>query len=378
MKPDRKVVIVQERLPHYRVPFFEALKRFLQYSNFELVLIHGQSSEEQKEKLDEGYLNWAVTINNRRLVMGSLEFLYQPCLSYLNNCDLVVVQQENKMIVNYLLLFKKILSSQKIAFWGHGISFQANPNSLREKWKRRIIKYPDWWFAYTDVTKDILLDNGYPLERITVVNNAIDVKKLHAYRDSISTAEVISAVSKLGIPEEHKIGIYCGSLYKAKKITFLLEAAQEIKKKISNFELLILGAGTSSEEVSAAAAKYPWIHYLGAKYDREKALYMKAAQVFLIPGAVGLAILDSFVFGLPLITTDSRDHGPEIAYLRSQQNGFVTNNTINEYADTVIYILNSRQSLETMRQNCISDSKRYTIESMAENFGRGIIKALTI
>ena len=41
----------------------------------------------------------------------------------------------------------------------------------------------------------------------------------------------------------------------------------------------------------------------------------------LLPGAVGLGVLDSFAFDVPLVTVDLPYHGPEIDYVRDGENG---------------------------------------------------------
>ena len=67
-----------------------------------------------------------------------------------------------------------------------------------------------------------------------------------------------------------------------------------------------------------------WIHYMGSKFGRESAMLYKIADVFLLAGTAGLAIVDSFAAGLPLIATHLPTHPPEISYLRDGENGKLT------------------------------------------------------
>ncbi len=57
------------------------------------------------------------------------------------------------------------------------------------------------------------------------------------------------------------------------------------------------------------------------------------------PGAVGLAILDAFAAGLPMVTTHCRGHGPEIAYLRQNENGLMTEDTLDDFVGGVRRVL---------------------------------------
>jgi len=65
------------------------------------------------------------------------EIVWQPALKFLKDSDLIIVSQENRILLNYLLLIRKIFDHQKIAFWGHGRNFQnRNPRNPKELVKR--------------------------------------------------------------------------------------------------------------------------------------------------------------------------------------------------------------------------------------------------
>lgn len=369
--------IVQARLYHYRVPFYQALRERLNEKNIEFVLVHGQPSKHEEGRDDSGHLDWAIEIRNRGFRLGGSELLWQPCLRHVSDCDLLVVQQENRLLVNHWLLFRKKFMKQKVAFWGHGRNFQSsNTNGFKERWKCYWLNKPDWWFAYTDLTKNILMREGYPVYQITVVENAIDTEELEAHCQEIGDSEVAALKAKVRI-KGNRVCVYCGSLYQHKRIPFLIEAAKKIREKVSDFELVIIGAGPEACLVESAASVHTWLHYVGPKFGRDKALFMKLGQVFLIPGLVGLAILDAFALGLPMFTTDCDLHSPEICYLRNSFNGYMTPNNLNDYVTKVVDILNHPKKLHQMSKNCKADAKKYTIENMAHNFTQGVLKALS-
>jgi len=373
-----KVAIVQSRLHHFRVPFYEKLRDLLAEKNVELKLIYGQPNKFESAKNDAAHLDWAVEIKNIRFRKGPVELLWQPCWKYVQGCDLIVVQQENRMLMNYvLLLFRQFLKT-KIAFWGHGINCQAKKlNGIKEQLKRRFLKAPDWWFAYTDFTKEVLVKEGYSETHITLVQNAVDTSSLKAHLDSLSESETTACRSQLGIEGRH-VGIYCGSLYDLKKIDFLIQAACEVKRELADFELVIIGDGVDRPIAEAAQQEYSWIHFIGAKYGREQALYMNLGDVALMPGLVGLGIVDSFLFGMPLITTDCKCHSPEIAYLEQGRNGYMTENTLEAYSAKIVEVLKDEDQLRTLSANCREDARQYTIENMAANFSEGILRALKL
>ena len=50
---------------------------------------------------------------------------------------------------------------------------------------------------------------------------------------------------------------------------------------------------------------------------------MRMSKLFLMPGLLGLAVLDAEVMGLPVVTTRYPWHSPEIAYLRDGETGVI-------------------------------------------------------
>jgi glycosyltransferase involved in cell wall biosynthesis len=246
---------------------------------------------------------------------------------------------------------------------------------MKEKLKRSMVNLPDWWFAYTDFTRDILLKEGYSNEHITLVQNAVDTTGLHDHLASITLEDQQELRSQLGI-DGGSVGIYCGSLYDLKRIDFLIQASVKIRSKVEGFHLIILGDGVDRSIAEKAAKKHAWIHFVGAKYAREQALYMSLGDVALMPGLVGLGIVDSFLFGMPLFTTDCGVHSPEVAYLRQGRNGFMTENSLDAYTNQVVEVLCDPDKLRELSNSCERDSHQYTIENMAHNFAEGIRQAL--
>ena len=374
---DRTVAIVQARLHHFRVSFYEQLRGFLEHEGIRLLLIHGQPSAEEELKQDHGQLDWAVRVDHRSVSIGNLEFLWQPCLAHLRDSELVIVQQENRFLLNYWLLLQRMRSRKPVAFWGHGVNCQAaNPHRLREKWKKLFLKCPDWWFAYTDFTKSILLESGFPRDRITVVQNAVDTTQLRAHDNNITQSELNALRESLGLTAR-RVGVFCGSLYGLKKLDFLIDAVRRIRQKIEGFELIVIGGGPDAPVVLDAAARHPWLHYVGPRFGRDKVLHLKLGDVFLNPGLVGLAIVDAFVLGLPMFTTDCGTHSPEISYLEPSRNGFMTDVSVDSYATAVVRVLKHPSILDELSDNCRIDAKNYTTENMAANFARGIVGALS-
>jgi glycosyltransferase involved in cell wall biosynthesis len=249
---------------------------------------------------------------------------------------------------------------------------------LRERWKRFLVRQVDWWFAYTDLTAEIVRGAGFPAERITCLNNAIDTTAFRKTVESITHEELAEIRKGLGLNGNARVGILCGSLYPDKRLDLLVEAAAAVRCSVKDFHVIVIGSGPAKNVIDQAAKAYPWLHPVGARFGREKAAYFKLAEVMVNPGLLGLHILDAFSVGLPVVSTSNARHSPEIAYLQNGVNGVLTGDTVKEYADAVTRLLNDAVWWRSLSANALASSLDYTVEKMAERFVDGLSKCLTV
>ena len=288
------------------------------------------------------------------------------------------MQQENGLLLNYPLQVLSRLTGRKVAFFGHGRNFQGGgQKTLRERFKRFWMNKVDWWFAYTQRSADIVAQAGFPADRITVFNNAIDTSAIQAELAAVPEAEK-TAVRTARFAGSENIGVFIGGLYDLKRIDFLIESAIRVRQRVPDFQLMIIGGGPDAALVQTAAGQYPWIHALGPQFGREKTLLASLGRVFLMPGLVGLGVLDSFVYGTPMVTTDVPYHSPEIDYLKDGVNGVIVSeaDSVDAYAAAVERILIEDTWRERLRAGAAEGLETYTIEAMAQRFADGVMKAL--
>ena len=369
-----RVVIVERQLLHYRVSFYNRLRSLLLAEGIELQLLIGEGTPIEKKRKDEVPVPWATPIDTRYFFGGMI--CWQPFRKYAQNADLVIVMHENKMIYNLWLTFFE--RPQRIAFWGHGANLQSpRPNGLKEKFKRWTVGKVDWWFAYTESSAKMVEDAGFPRARITVVENSIDTAELTRDCANVTSEDCHLLRQRFGLGDG-QIGLFIGSLYGEKRLPFLLSAACLIRMQIPDFQLLIVGAGPLQAEMEEAAQSCSWIHCLGPLRGKEKAVVLMLADIMLNPGLVGLGILDSFVSGRPMFTTDCGVHSPEISYLSNWKNGVVTKMDQRIYAQAVSEVLRHPEMLDILRQGALSSSSRYTIENMASRIRDGFCSCLSL
>jgi L-malate glycosyltransferase len=263
----------------------------------------------------------------------------------------------------------------KFAFWGHGANLQENPKSLKNKFKYRFLTAADYWFAYTNNVKKFLLSKNVNNSKISVLNNSIDTKTLKETYDNLDNEYVENIKTELNI-NSNNIAIYCGGIYKEKRIDFLIEVVEKVRISIPDFHLVVLGAGPDDYIIKNASLKNNWIHYIGPKFGKEKVAYFKMSSLFLMPGLVGLAVIDSFATQTPMITTEYPFHSPEIEYLENDFNGFITKNDLNSYSNKLINLFENPDEIKKLKEGCIKSADLYNTENMVDNFIEGVVKCL--
>jgi glycosyltransferase involved in cell wall biosynthesis len=373
----KRVVILEAVVKQYRFSFLQKLHAAMRRDGIELKVLYSNREKPGTDNRDnvELPLEFGVKVPGRWL-LGNRLFL-QSGWREVAGADLVVLEQASKYLINYPLLAASRLGWKRVAYWGHGRNRQAqNPRSVPERLKRASLNAVDWWFAYTAGTAEYLVANGVPAKKITVVRNAVDTNAFRAQLAAVTAHELDAARADLGLAPGTKVGLFCGGMYPEKSIPFLLESARLVKRELSEFELVMLGTGPDACLAEAAARAEAWIHYLGPKFGREKARYFKLADVFLMPGLVGLAILDAFTAGLPLVTSDVPGHGPEVEYLEQGRNGFITAHDKAAYARSVARLIAEPALLQEMKEHASESATRYSVEAMVENFRAGIHQCL--
>ena len=374
----KKVVIIQRGISNHRIPFYEGLKRNLEAKNIHLYLIQGHFDKDNDKNSHFSTILWASVIKNRVIRMFGKELYWQPISRYFLGSNLIIVEQANGLLLNYFLFALKRLYKFRLALWGHGKNFQSlKSDSLSEQIKRIYSNKVDWWFAYTNLSAKIVMSFGYPTNKITTVQNAIDTRRLVSAKNRITKLKLDNIKNELGLKSDN-VCIYIGGMYHKKRLEFLIKACFHIKKKVSDFEMIFIGDGQEDYKIKQVSERYKWVHYVGPKFDEEKVPYFMLSKLILMPGLVGLAILDAFALETPLITTDIPYHSPEIDYLVDGVNGVIVRelNDPSVFADRASYLLKNNKAREKLIVGCRIAREKYTIEKMVERFAVGVIRAL--
>jgi glycosyltransferase involved in cell wall biosynthesis len=375
-----RVVIFYKSIAQYRRPFYDLLRTRLADDGIALEVIYGAPVPYEVARRDRIDLSWAHKTHVRVVHLAGRELYWQPGLARVRRGDLVIVEQASKLLVNYILFALHLTGFIRLGMWGHGRTVRARRSSaLGEALKNAISRRVSWWFAYNERSAAFVRELGFPDDRITRLQNAIDTKALVSAAAAVTPRRLDEARRELGVSGRH-ICVYVGAMYEDKRIPFLLEACRLVRKLVPDFEMLFVGDGPDGALVRGAAAQDAWMHYLGPRFGDDRVPYMLLAALSLMPGGVGLGVLDSFALGVPLVTTSVPSHGPEIEYLENGVNGLIVEDgsSTQAYADAVAATLQDERLLATLRSGCEWARGRYSVEEMVERFANGVRRALEV
>jgi glycosyltransferase involved in cell wall biosynthesis len=361
-------------VPHYRIPFFAQLKKLGLESNVEYVV--GAENCDINRLKEIGYkssLQIEAIAATKYTLKGRL-LLKHNIPRYLLTADLIIAE----FALRNLVVFKwaYLGGAKRLALWGHGRTY-TKANTKFEEWvKTKLVNHCDWFFGYTQNGVDSVVEKGFQSNFTTVVQNSTDTNELKELL-RIVTDKMIDDFKLRNSVGDGPVAVFVGSLDASKRLEFLIASAILVHKKIPDFELLIFGSGPELEKVLASCGEFPFIKYCGTADQSTQALISKVAKLIMMPGRVGLIAVDSFALGLPIATTKWPWHAPEFEYLSNGRNSLISNDTLEDYSLGVVNLIRDEFKISELRNNCLKDSKIYTIETMAFNFHEGVMKVLS-
>jgi len=375
----KEVVIVQITCPHYRAPFFCGLRESLETHGIGLRLLYG-SPEENGAGIPAYHaeLAWAEPFTPLFLPFRSATLepvTWHPILRRVLGADLIITEAATRYLINYLLYLIHQLGGPRLAFWGHGWNhFLDDRDSKSERIKHWLGKRADWYFAYTREVERGLIERGYDPARITDVQNAVESPPPRRFG-----SEELAAIRKdWNIAPDDPVALYCGRMYASKRLEFAIDAAQQVHRDLPSFHLLVAGGGPDEALVREAASRLSYVHFAGPSFGTRKQELFAISRLFVLPGRVGLGVVDAFHHGVPPVATRYPYHSPEFCYLRHEENGLVSEDDVASFARSMLRLSTDDALHAKLLSGSEESAQAITLEEMINRFTNGIIAALNL
>jgi glycosyltransferase involved in cell wall biosynthesis len=372
----RRVLFVQQYVPNYRTPFLERVKVELESVNVDFRVILGQPVGAAASKRDAASPGEFIMRKNATFSLPGTggPIVWQPILGLAKNADAIIVEQANRLLVNPLLLSWQRVGGPRVGFWGHGRNFQSRTRvGVAEAWKRLYSRWPDWWFTYTEDTSSLLESYGYSRDRITILYNTVDTAALAQAVAECAPADLSEFRTKHHL-QPGRTALFMGSLYPDKSLDYAVVVAREVANRLAGFRLLVCGDGPSGAEARAAAEAHPdYISYLGRVDGADRVRVLASADVLLMPGLLGLVVLDAFAAGLPILTRKISWHSPEFSYMGLEHGLILPPSTsAPDFAAAAVRLMGDQSRMKLMREACLEASLKYPLTRMVSSFTSGI------
>jgi glycosyltransferase involved in cell wall biosynthesis len=369
----QRVLIVQPYLPDYRRPFFDRVVDRLGDDGVDVELVVGRAAGRQASRSDEAELpGYAGSVRTWRVGVGSRSVRWKRVP--VRHADLVVSELGSGVVENYPIALRH---PARFAAFGHGYPAVTAPNRLDgalERWQMRRARH---LFAYTDAGGAAMIRAGVDERRVTVVRNTIDVAALEGHVGAVDDSVRAAQRERLGIDVAAPVALFIGGLDDSKRPEMLLGVAELVAARLPGFVLVVAGDGTARPVIERRAGEVPWLRYVGRADEPTKAALASVASLLLNPGRVGLLAVDSFVLGLPVVTTEWPFHAPEFEYLEHGRTAVVAQDDLESVAAAVVGLFSDRQRLATMAAACRAERVAYRLDDMVERFCDGVVRALS-
>jgi len=363
------VTAVQPYVAQYRVPFWTVVRDHLAANGIRFEILVDADHPQARVRADSASLPFAREMPARRIRFGGRQVSMRRAWPAARGADLVILEQAlGKPEILRLLTPRG--PRPRIALMGHGWIRSRPTNAAERRFLDLLTRRADWFFAYTQSGADHVARVGVRPDRITVVNNSTDTRRLRSWFDSITDEDVRAERERLRLRSGPTL-LYLGALDSSKRLDLLTAAADLISRREPELNVLVCGAGPLESQARAASETRPYLRILGPRFDRDKALVGRLSDTLVIPAAVGLVATDALAMRLPVVTTRGPGHGPEFDYLTEGVNAIVRDRTAEALAGAIT------EGLAMSKRTPTGDSSPIpSIEDSATAMAAGIKSAL--
>jgi glycosyltransferase involved in cell wall biosynthesis len=350
----KNVLILHSNLLFYKIPIFNKLSRYLKNNGYNIIIWYtGIQSEHDIIEFDN-LGNLEMNRGNYKKIIKHIKADY--IINYLNRKD-------PGILFYYYSIYYARLKSIPSIFAGHGINKQKD-NVLSNS----IFNFTHLLFDQILLYSPLEINKLWKIHRnkISIAYNTLDMEG----RDEKIIKTSAEIKKELGIAQRI-IVLSSGRIQERKKLDVLADIFSNELKNSTEAAWVIVGPGISSEMLEKISG-IGNVYYYGPIYDISKVSEIFfISDIFCIPGALGLGIVEALYWGLPIVTLNVK-HGPEFYYLHDKVNSFICSNK-DELKSQLIELIKNNELRSKM--SCHS-KKTYKEEASLERSFAGYLDAL--
>jgi glycosyltransferase involved in cell wall biosynthesis len=286
-------------IPHYRIPIYGYLGKYLKHYGYDLSVASDGIQPDSPYPVEFQYVGM-------RLSTSSItRYIYKQHFAIIID----YMELRHRYLFPVYLIVKGLLR-RKIIYWGQGRDLLDLDNKIKnlayaveQSMCEAIILYAEHLRKYVPARYH---------KKTFIANNTL----VMSYAGLSSGTTRKDVLTSYGIQTKKNI-ICIGRMQKRKRVEHLAEALAFMNRP--DIGLILIGPDT---EGVLDRIKGENVYKLGPIYHDKRFDLLSSADVYCLPGAVGLSIVDAFHCGLPFVTEEG-DESAEIMYLKDGINGFI-------------------------------------------------------
>lgn len=290
----KSVLILQNEIMEYRKPVYNGLAK-----DYEVVVLHsGRPSAKAGDRYRE-FVTPQVPLWRFHLQPSS------PLGNMIGNFDAVIAMFDIAWPAYLAPLFWR--KRPKYILWGHRYSSNRIACTVRDQ----LMKRADRLLMYGDEEVERMIARGVDPKKIAVAWNTIQVPNHRDYSDADKSSL-----------------LFVGRLQERKRVDLIIETFARLQGRInSEVTIDIVGDGEMENDLRRIAENLRIPHKVNfhGRVDEPDVLVnlFSRAYAYVSPGPVGLGVLHSLAYGVPVITLRDARHGPEFLNLVHEHNALI-------------------------------------------------------
>ncbi len=319
-----RVGIVQRVLTTYRRPFFE---RLASQPGIELSVFAGQPQRGEAVRVENVLNRGKVFAATNRYLPSPLGLLcwQSGVCDWLTTFDpqILTLEANPRILSHWLAIDWMRRRRRSVLGWGLGELERSGPIWLRTARRRfawLLIRSFDAMIAYSSKAKNDYIAAGVPCDRVFIAHNSIDNSESETYLAELGVKLdwVPSWKDSLNLMPDLPIVLFVGRLIPQKRVDLLIRACGPL---FESCQLLVVGDGPLRAELELQARAFDKrIRFVGHQAGESLARSFIGSDIFVLPGAGGLAVHQAMSYGKPIIV--SFGDGTEADLVREGQNGY--------------------------------------------------------
>ena len=365
MCSDFKIRIFQPIVPEYRVALFDGLGE--RYGNRIEIWADQAIGQDKSYPLSKMKYDYGHPLKR----IGPVVWQKGLSLAGLGKGDVIIICGDVHQLSSLWIAVRAKRLGVAVIWWGHHRTASSTDRAV----KIRLAvarKVCDVFLAYTRTGIGYLTSWGFEESSVFATGNTIDQTPIKEAIAAWSSDKLARFQEEQGI--NGKKMLVCCSVLRP-KVRLDLAIRTLASDRLSDVVFAVIGDGSEQEFYQRLASELcvaDRIKWIGATRDQMvMAPWFLSAKAFVYPGAIGLSILHSFSYGLPVITHGNAEHQmPEFEVMEDGKTGLCfEEGDKTDLERKICSLLGNESARLKMGNYCrILAYERYSMAQMVSNF----------